>query len=94
MVQVNARPNEDIDQLLKRFKKAVEQAGILGDWRKNERYEKPSIRRKKKSIAARKRLAKTMRRETPKKLDFRFNKDKTKKIPLKRNRFRGNRIKK
>jgi small subunit ribosomal protein S21 len=83
MTQVNARPGEDIDSLLKRFKRATEQAGILADWRKNEAYEKPSVRKRKKSIVARKRLAKHPKREKPKNFDFTFNKDKTRKIPMK-----------
>jgi small subunit ribosomal protein S21 len=47
--------NEPIDSAIRRFKKQCEKAGILKELRKREHYEKPSVRRKKKAIAARKR---------------------------------------
>ncbi len=40
---------------IRRFKKQCEKAGILAELRKREHYEKPSVRRKKKALAARKR---------------------------------------
>ena len=40
---------------MKRFKRKCQKDGIIGDLRKKEQYEKPSVRRKKKSEAARKR---------------------------------------
>jgi small subunit ribosomal protein S21 len=46
-----------IESALRRFKKATQKAGILAEARKHEHYEKPSVRRKKKSAAARKRRA-------------------------------------
>ena len=58
MAQVRSREGEGFEQLLKRFKKQCEKAGILSDVKKKEHFEKPSVRLKKKSIAARKRLAK------------------------------------
>ncbi|MBV6343318.1 30S ribosomal protein S21 [Candidatus Magnetobacterium casense] len=39
---------------MKRFKKQCEKEGILSDVKRREHYEKPSIRKKKKVIAARK----------------------------------------
>lgn len=87
MTWVKARPGESIDNLLRRFKKAVENSGILADYRKYERYEKPSIKRKRKQAAARKRAFKAnkkmARQEKPKDSNWKWNKDKTKKIPLK-----------
>jgi small subunit ribosomal protein S21 len=59
---VKLRDGEGFDQALRRFKKQVEKTGILSDVKKREHYEKPSIRAKKKSIAARKRLAKKMKK--------------------------------
>jgi small subunit ribosomal protein S21 len=86
MTWVKARPGESIDNLLKRFKKAVENSGLLADYRKHERYEKPSVKRKRKQAAARKRMLKAKkklgRREKPKNAHWKWNKDKTKKIPL------------
>ncbi|GHV51693.1 30S ribosomal protein S21 [Deltaproteobacteria bacterium] len=50
------------DIALRRFKKQVEKAGILSEMKKRQHYEKPSVMRKKKNAAARKRLLKKMRK--------------------------------
>lgn len=55
---VKLRPNETFESLLKRFKKYVIKNNILEDYRKHEYYIKPSVRRKLKSEAARKRARK------------------------------------
>jgi small subunit ribosomal protein S21 len=47
--------NESLDNALRRFKRKCQRAGVLSEVRKREHYEKPSVRRKKKSEAARKR---------------------------------------
>ena len=47
---------------MKRFKKQCEKAGILSELKRREYYDKPSVRKKKKAAAARKRALKTMRR--------------------------------
>ena len=67
----------------KRFKRAVERDNALADLRKHEYFEKPSIKRKKKSAAARKRerLANKGRYVKPRVINFKFNEDKTKRIP-------------
>jgi len=57
-VGIRVRDGEPFDVALRRFKKDCEKAGILSDIRKHEVYEKPSVRKKKKSIAARKRALK------------------------------------
>ena len=62
MAQVKLRDTEAFEQAFRRFKKACEKSGILSEVKKREHYEKPSIRRKKKSIAARKRLVKKQRK--------------------------------
>ena len=49
------RENESIESAVRRFKKQCEKDGILQELRKREHYEKPSVRRKRKAIAARKR---------------------------------------
>ena len=54
--------DEPFEIALKRFKKQCENAGILSEVKKRQFYEKPSIKRKKKSMAARKRALKTTRR--------------------------------
>ena len=52
---IKAKDSETIDSMLKRFKRSCSKAGIMGEIRKREHYDKPSVRRKKKSEAARKR---------------------------------------
>ncbi len=46
---------------MKRFKKQCEKAGLMYELRRREHYEKPSVRRKKKAIAARKRMIKKLK---------------------------------
>ena len=55
MPEVRVRENESIESALKRFKKKIQKAGILSEIKRRERYEKPSVKRKRKSEAARKR---------------------------------------
>ena len=55
MPEVRVRENENIDSALKRVKKKIQKAGILSEIKRRERYEKPSVKRKRKSEAARKR---------------------------------------
>ncbi len=62
MALVRIRDNEAFEQAFRRFKKACEKSGILSEVKKREHYEKPSVRLKKKSIAARKRLLKKTRK--------------------------------
>lgn len=49
------RKNESLEDALRRFKRTVSKAGTIQEARKREFYEKPSVKRKKKSEAARKR---------------------------------------
>ena len=55
MSNVIFKENETLDSALRRFKRNCAKAGIQQEIRKREHYEKPSVRRKKKSEAARKR---------------------------------------
>jgi small subunit ribosomal protein S21 len=54
MAQVQVRQNESLDSALRRFKKQIQQTGILKEAREHEHYEKPSDK-KRKALAARKR---------------------------------------
>ncbi len=54
-METRVGPNESIESALKRFKKMCQKSGVLAEARRHEHYEKPSVRRKKKSAAARKR---------------------------------------
>ena len=58
---VKLKENETFETALRRFKKQCEKAGIMYELRRREHYEKPSIRRKKKALAARKRALKKAR---------------------------------
>jgi small subunit ribosomal protein S21 len=55
MPGISIRDGDSFESALKRFKKQVEKAGTLAEVRKREAFEKPSVKRKKKDIAARKR---------------------------------------
>lgn len=50
--------NESIDSALKRFKRETARDGLMAEIRKREHYEKPSVKRKKKSEAARRKKRK------------------------------------
>lgn len=54
MSTVRVGENESVDSAIKRFKRKCQKDGIIGDLRKKEAYEKPSVKRKKKAEAARK----------------------------------------
>ena len=54
MSKTVVRKNESLEDALRRFKRAVSKNGTIQEVRKREFYEKPSVRRKKKSEAARK----------------------------------------
>ena len=55
MSQVRLKENESLENALRRFKRATARDGVIQEVRKREHYEKPSVKRKKKSEAARKR---------------------------------------
>ncbi len=55
MSQVRIKENESLDNALRRFKRQTAKDGVIQEARKREHYEKPSVKRKKKSEAARKR---------------------------------------
>ena len=53
---VRAGSNESFENLIKRFNKKVQQSGVLAEARHREYFEKPSVKRKRKE-AAKKRKA-------------------------------------
>ena len=61
---VVVKEHENINQSLRRFKKKVEEAGILDTLRKKEFYEKPTTERKRKKSAAKARWRKQLRSQT------------------------------
>jgi small subunit ribosomal protein S21 len=60
VTKVIIEPDESFESALRRFKKQCEKAGLLSEFKKRQHYEKPSVRRKRKALAARK---KAKRRE-------------------------------
>ncbi|MFH1017869.1 MAG: 30S ribosomal protein S21 [Pseudomonadota bacterium] len=58
MTGVRIREGESFESALRRFKKMCEKAGILSELRKREHYEKPSVRKKRKAMMAKKRAQK------------------------------------
>ena len=64
MTTVSPRPGEPLESALRRFKRAVEKAGIPKELRRREFYQKGSMVRKRKAAAARKRHLKKLMRET------------------------------
>lgn len=66
---ITVRENENINQSLRRFKRKIEDAGILDDLRKHEFYEKPTTERKRKKGAAKARWRKKLEKDSlPKKM--------------------------
>lgn len=59
MTGVNAGDNENFETLLKRFNKRVQQAGVLSEIRHGEYFEKPSVKRKRKEAAKKRKSART-----------------------------------
>jgi small subunit ribosomal protein S21 len=62
MPMIKIKESESFEGAMKRFKKTCEKAGILTELRRREYYDKPSISKKKKEAAARKRALKKVRR--------------------------------
>ena len=54
MPVVRVLEGESFENALKKFKKQCEREGILSEIKKREHFEKPSVKKKKKAIAARK----------------------------------------
>ncbi len=61
MPSVNVKESESFETALKKFKKQCEREGILSEIKKREHYEKPSVKRKKKALAARKKALKKLK---------------------------------
>lgn len=55
MSEIRIRDGETLESALKRFKRQCARSGVIQEVRKREHYEKPSVKRKKKAEAARKR---------------------------------------
>jgi len=62
VAEVTAGDSESFESVLKRFNKKVQQEGVLSEIRRHEFYEKPSVKRKRKEAAKRRKSARTPRR--------------------------------
>lgn len=62
MPHVKVRTGESFEHALRRFKKSCEKFGILSEVKKREYYEKPSVYKKKKTLTARRRSLKKIRK--------------------------------
>jgi len=63
LAQVQVRQNETLDQALRRFKKQLQQSGILKEAREHEHYEKPSDKRRKAVAAAKRKRQSDLRKQ-------------------------------
>ena len=63
MTKVTVYEGESFENAVRRFRKSVERAGILRDVKKHEVYEKPSEKKKRRLIMARKKELKRQREE-------------------------------
>ena len=55
MTEIIVRENESFEAALRRFTRKVQQYGILSEAKRRERFEKPSVRRKRKAAARQRR---------------------------------------
>ena len=60
---IKVREDESLENALRRFKRKCEKSGILTEIKKRQHDEKPSVKRKRKTIAARKKLLKRLAQE-------------------------------
>ena len=63
MPKVIAREGEAFQVTLRKFKKSCEKAGLLSDIKKNNYYEKPSVKRRRKEKEARRKALKLLRKQ-------------------------------
>ncbi len=61
-IEIKMKDGERIDNALRRFRKVVEKSGVLQELRKREYFEKPSVKKKRKQAASRKRAKRNSRR--------------------------------
>lgn len=60
---VTVREEESFENAMRRFKRKCEKSGILTELKKRQHYEKPSIKRKRKNIQARKKILRKLAEE-------------------------------
>lgn len=63
MPVVHVREDESFENALRRFKRKCEKAGVLTELKKRQHFEKPSVKRKRKTIQAKKKMARKLQEE-------------------------------
>lgn len=63
MPVIHIKEDESFENALRRFKRKCEKSGILSELKKRQHYEKPSAKRKRKAIAARKKMLRKLSEE-------------------------------
>lgn len=63
MPVVNVREEESFENALRRFKRKCEKSGILTELKKRQHFEKPSVKRKRKEVQARKKAMRKLSEE-------------------------------
>ena len=61
VTKVIIEPDESFESALKRFKKQCEKAGLLSELKRRQHFEKPSVRRRRKTLVARQKAKKRER---------------------------------
>ena len=60
---VHVREEESFENALRRFKRKCEKAGVLTQLKKRQHFEKPSVKRKRKAIQAKKKMLRKVQEE-------------------------------
>ena len=63
MPVVHVRDDESFENALRRFKRKCEKEGILTELKKRQHFEKPSVKRKRKQVQARKKMMRKLAEE-------------------------------
>lgn len=63
MPVVQVRDEENFENALRRFKRKCEKEGILTELKKRQHFEKPSVKRKRKTVQAQKKMARKLAEE-------------------------------
>ncbi len=63
MPLVSVREDESFESALRRFKRKCEKSGILTELKKRQHFEKPSVKRKRKAVQARKKMMRKLSEE-------------------------------
>ncbi|HVS15248.1 MAG TPA: 30S ribosomal protein S21 [Thermoanaerobaculia bacterium] len=63
MPVVQVREDESFENALRRFKRKCEKEGILTELKKRQHFEKPSVKRKRKDVQAKKKAARKLAEE-------------------------------